>query len=424
MGEQKIPTRGPIKGLTAAKLNSKLDPGKYHDGGGTGLFVLVDKRGSKFFVQRITFKGKRHEIGLGSFPTVSLSSARDTARTNKQLARDGTDPRKTAGDTIQDITFAEAANQYMSFKILDFKNDKHIAQWQSTLETYAFPVIGAKVVRDITLDDILRILQPIWTSKTVTASRLRGRIENILNWSKVKRFRDGENPAHWRGNLSELLPTPFKINKTKHHPAVPFMDMPRWWANLNTRNGIGKKALQFCTLTLTRSKETRGMRWDEIEYLHPDRAAEFGCSAIWTMAPYRKKAGRLHTIPLQNIAVNILKSLEAHSQSEYVFASPKGRMISDMTLSAIMRRMHQDDLKEGRGYFDKLSKRPAVPHGMRSTFRGWAAEKGYSREMVRIQLSQKVGDDIDEAYMRADMFAQRASMMEDWARSIIGTHNV
>ena len=312
----------------------------------------------------------------------------------------------------------------MSFKILDFKNDKHIAQWQSTLETYAFPVIGAKVVRDITLDDILRILQPIWTSKTVTASRLRGRIENILNWSKVKRFRDGENPAHWRGNLSELLPTPFKINKTKHHPAVPFMDMPRWWANLNTRNGIGKKALQFCTLTLTRSKETRGMRWDEIEYLHPDRAAEFGCSAIWTMAPYRKKAGRLHTIPLQNIAVNILKSLEAHSQSEYVFASPKGRMISDMTLSAIMRRMHQDDLKDGRGYFDKLSKRPAVPHGMRSTFRGWAAEKGYSREMVRIQLSQKVGDDIDEAYMRADMFAQRASMMEDWARSIIGTHNV
>ena len=166
------------------------------------------------------------------------------------------------------------------------------------------------------------------------------------------------------------------------------------------------------------------MRWDEIEYLQPDRALKLGCSAIWTMPPYRKKAGRLHTIPLQNIAVDILKSLEAHSQSEYVFASPKGRMISDMTLSAIMRRMHQDDLKGGRGYFDKLSNRPAVPHGMRSTFRGWGAEKGYSREMMRIQLSQKVGDDVDEAYMRADMFKQRASMMEDWARSIIGTHNV
>ena len=129
MGEQKSSARGSVKGLTAAKLNSKLDPGKYHDGDGTGLFILVDKRGSKFFVQRITFKGKRHEIGLGSFPTVSLSSARDTARTNKQLARDGTDPRKTAEDTSQDITFAEAANQYMSFKILDFKNDKHIAKW-------------------------------------------------------------------------------------------------------------------------------------------------------------------------------------------------------------------------------------------------------------------------------------------------------
>jgi len=424
MGEQKSPTRGPIKGLTAAKLNSKLDPGKYHDGGGTGLFVLVDKRGSKFFVQRITFKGKRHEIGLGSFPTVSLSSARDTARTNKQLARDGTDPRKTAEDTGQDITFAEAAHQYISFKELEFKNDKHKAQWRSTLKTYAFPVIGAKVVRDINLNDILHILQPIWTVKTVTASRLRGRIENILNWSKVKGFRDGENPAHWRGNLSELLPKPFKTTKTKHHPAVPFADMSRWWADLNTRNGIGKKALQFCTLTLTRSKETRGMRWDEVEYLQPDRAAELGCAAIWTMVPDRKKADRLHTIPLPRAAVNILKSLEAHSHSKYVFASAKGKMLSDMTLSEIMRRMHEGDLKEGRGYFDKLSKRPAVPHGMRSTFRGWASEKGYSREMVRIQLSQKVGDSVDEAYMRADMFKQRASMMEDWARSIIGTHNV
>jgi integrase len=423
MGELINPTRGPVKGLTAAKLNSKLEIGKYHDGGGTGLFVLVDRRGSKFFVQRITFKGKRHEIGLGSFPTVSLSSARDTARTNKQLARDGTDPRKTTTNPNQDITFAEAANQYIGFKMLEFKNDKHKAQWRSTLETYAFPIIGAKVVRDITLEDILLILQPIWTSKTETASRLRGRIENILNWSRVKGFRDGQNPAHWRGNLSELLPAPFKIKKIRHHPAVPFVDMPRWWADLDTRKGIGRKALQFCTLTLTRSKETRGMRWDEVEYLQPDRAAELGCLAIWTMVPYRKKAGRLHTIPLQKTAVNILKSLAAHSQSEYVFASPKGQILSDMTLSEIMRRMHDGDLKEGRGYFDKLSKRPAVPHGLRSTFRGWASEKGYSREMVRIQLSQKVGDAVDEAYMRADMFAQRAAMMEDWTLSIIGAQD-
>ena len=423
MGELINPTRGPVKGLTAAKLNSKLEPGKYHDGGGTGLFVLVDRRGSKFFVQRITFKGKRHEIGLGSFPTVSLSSARDTARTNKQLARDGTDPRKTTKNPNQDITFAEAANQYIGFKMLEFKNDKHKDQWRSTLETYAFPIIGAKVVRDITLEDILLILQPIWTSKTETASRLRGRIENILNWSRVKGFRDGQNPAHWRGNLSELLPAPFKIKKIRHHPAVPFVDMPRWWADLDTRKGIGRKALQFCTLTLTRSKETRGMRWDEVEYLQPDRAAELGCLAIWTMVPFRKKAGRLHTIPLQKAAVNMLKSLAAHSQSEYVFASPKGQILSDMTLSEIMRRMHDGDLKEGRGYFDKLSKRPAVPHGLRSTFRGWASEKGYSREMVRIQLSQKVGDAVDEAYMRADMFAQRAAMMEDWTLSIIGAQD-
>jgi len=420
MGEQKNPTRGPIKGLTTAKLNSKLNPGKYHDGSGTGLFALVDKRGSKFFVQRITFMGKRREIGLGSFPTVSLASARDTARTNKQLAGEGVDPRKAETSPDANITFEDATDQYLSFKELEFKNAKHRAQWRSTLATYAFPQIGSKNVRDITLDDILMILQPIWTSKTVTASRLRGRIENILNWSKAKSFRQGENPAHWRGNLSELLPKPSKIKGGSNHPAVPLSDMPRWWLDLEKRIGIGKMAMQFCTLTLTRSGETRGMRWDEVEYLDPARAAEFGCEAIWTISAERMKMGREHSVPLQPKAVEILTSLKARSISKYVFASHRGKILSDMTLSEIMRRIHKSDVLAGRGYFDKRSKRAAVPHGMRSTFRGWAAEKGYSREMARIQLAHNVGDAVDQTYMRADMYAQRARMMEDWANSIIG----
>ena len=420
MGEVNSKVRKATKGLTTAQISGKLAVGKHHDGGGLGLFLRADPDGSKFWIQRITVNGKRPELGLGSFPTVSLAQAREAAWKNKQTIRDGNDPRDIKEVKTITPTFSQAVDEYLKFKLSEFRNDKHKAQWRSTLETYAFPVIGKKMIDAITVADVLSVLQPIWETKTETASRLRGRIENILSWAKVSGFRNGDNPALWKGNLSELLAKPSKIKGEEHQPAIALSDIKRWWIDLDQRDGTGKAAVQFMTLTVARSGEIRGMVWDEVEFLSADRAIDFGCAAIWTIPPSRMKMGKQHRIPLQAQAVEVLKSLEAASKSKFVFASSKGSPLSDMTLSALMRRMHQSDVTAGRGYFDGQSKRPAVPHGLRSTFRDWASECGYPREVAEMQLAHKVGSDVERAYRRTDMFAQRSAMMREWAKFIEG----
>jgi integrase len=414
MGEVNGKARKATRGLTTAQLNGKLTAGKHHDGGGIGLFLRVDPDGSKFWIQRITLNGKRPELGLGSFPTVSLAQAREAAWKNKQEIRDGKDPRDRNEPRASIPTFSEAVDEYLKFKLTEFRNEKHKAQWRSTLETYAFPFIGKKMINAITVGDVLAILRPIWEAKTETASRLRGRIENVLSWAKVSGFRSGDNPALWKGNLSELLAKPSKLKGEEHQPAIALTDITRWWADLALRDGTGKAAVQFLTLTLARSGEIRGMLWEEVEFLDDQRAYEFGCSAIWTIPANRMKMGRQHRIPLQAQAIRILRALEDTRETKYVFASSKGVQLSDMTLSALMRRMHQSDVKLGRGYFDAQSKRPAVPHGLRSTFRDWASEHGYPREVAEMQLAHKVGSEVERAYRRTDMFAQRAKMMEVW----------
>ena len=424
MGEVNSNTRKATKGLTTAQINGRLTVGKYHDGGGLGLFLRVDPDGSKFWIQRITLNGKRPELGLGSYPAVSLAQAREAAWKNKQTIRDGKDPRDRKEPQASIPTFREAVDEYLKFKLTEFRNEKHKAQWRSTLETYAFPFVGKKMINAITVTDVLAILQPIWEIKTETASRLRGRIENVLSWAKVSGFREGDNPALWKGNLSELLAKPSKIKGEEHQPAISLSDITRWWADLANRDGTGKAAVQFMTLTVARSGEIRGMVWDEVEFLDDRRSIEYGCAAIWTIPPTRMKMGRVHRIPLPSLALNILKSLEPTTNSKYVFASSKGSPLSDMTLSALMKRMHQSDLKAGRGYVDAQSKRPAVPHGLRSTFRDWASESGYPREIAEMQLAHKVGSDVERAYMRTDMFAQRAVMMNAWRLFVNGGTDV
>ena len=423
MGEEASKSRKATKGLTATQLNGKLAYGKHHDGGGLGLFLRADPDGSKFWVQRITLNGKRPELGLGSFPGVSLAQAREAARKNKQIIREGKDPRDVRAVKTAIPTFAEAVDEYLKFKLSEFRNDKHKAQWRSTLETYAFPIIGKKMVNSITVADVLSVLQPIWESKTETASRLRGRIENILSWAKVSGFRDGDNPALWKGNLSELLAKPAKLKKEEHHPAIALGDISRWWNDLGKRDGVGKVALQFMAFTAARSGEVRYMVWDEVEFLDGKRAIDFGCEAIWTIPPTRMKMARPHRIPLQTQAVKLLRMLEVGSKSQLIFPSSKSTPLSDGTLSALMKRIHNSAMNVGRGYFDAISKRPAVPHGLRSTFRDWASECGYPREVAEMQLAHKVGSDVERAYMRTDMFAQRAAMMIAWARFVDGGEN-
>lgn len=407
--------------LTVAKLNGKLRPGKYFDGGGGGLFVLVNKNGTKFFVQRLTINGRRAEIGLGSYPATSLVSAREAAADNKRLARQGLDPRIRINAAERVPTFEEASEAFLEFKIKEFSNAKHRAQWASTLQNYAFPKIGQLSVDVITVNDIQAVLQPIWFEKTETASRLRQRIEAILDWAKIKGYRSGENPAIWRGNLSGLLPNPSKIAGKKHFPAVPVNSVGKWWSDLQTRDGVGAQALAFLTLCASRSGEVRQMTWDQLDLFDEQKAAEKGYLGLWTIPAPVMKMRRVHRVPISRAAKDILLQRRLITNGPLVFPSRLGSQLSDMTMSQLMRRMNKANQKQDLSdYLDEESKKPGVPHGLRSTFRNWAAEHGFPNEMAEIQLAHKVGSETTQAYFRTDLLAARADMLERWSAFLQG----
>lgn len=416
--------RKPEKALTARFVETVSEPGKYFDG--HGLFLRVRTNGGKQWVQRINIHGKRTEIGLGSPPAVPLATARQLALENRGKAMLGGDPLQEKREARASLTFAVAVDKYLSSKLDEFRNKKHRKQWRSTLDAYAAPVLGAKQVAYITVQDVLRVLEPIWQTKTETATRLRGRIENVLSWATVAGYRTGENPARWKGNLSEMLPKPNKVAKAENQPALSLGDVSRWWAELAKRDGMAARALQFLTLTAARSGEVRGMMWDEIDFGPQDKTdappvATFATSATWTVPSSRMKNGREHRVPLTGETVALLKDLPRMDGSPYVFFAPRGGMLSDMSISAVMRRMQEAREKAGElGYLDLRSKRPAVPHGLRSTFRQWAAERGYPRDMAEIALAHFIGSEVERAYQRSDMLERRRNMMEDWGAFLRG----
>ena len=420
MGEEQAESTG--RGLTAAKVKT-AKPGKHHDGAGNGLFLRVDKNGGRFWIQRIVIRGKRREIGLGGFPVVSLAEARKVALANKQLAFAGGDPLAERRKSRETLTFADAVDRYLAAKLGEFRNEKHRKQWRATLDAYARPVLGDMPVRSVGVSDVLRAVHPIWASKTETASRLRGRIESILSWATVAGHREGPNPARWKGNLSELLPKAAKVAKTDNQPALALGDVPAWWADLTKRDGMAAQALQFLTLTAARSGEVRGMTWDEIDFGARDKTdrTDRTLAAIWTVPAPRMKNGREHRVPLTGDAVALLDALPRLDGSPFVFFAPRGGALSDMSISAVMRRMQEAEEKAGRpGWLDPKNKRPAVPHGLRSTFRQWAAERGYPRDMAEIALAHFIGSDVERAYQRSDMVERRRMMMNDWASFLRG----
>jgi integrase len=418
MGEtETAPKRRASSALTAAKVKT-AGPGKHHDGGGLGLILRVDPNGSRFWVQRITIHGKRREIGLGSPPIVTLAKAREAATENKTLLRAGGDPLAEKRKSRESITFAKAVESYLASKLAEFGNEKHRKQWFATLNTYARPRIGHLLVRAITTADVLRVLEPIWNEKNETASRLRGRIEAVLSWATVAGHRTGDNPARWAGNLKELLPKPSKVAKTDNQPALSLGDVARWWSDLGKRHGMAAEAMQFLTLTAARSGEVRGMTWDEVT-LDPANTAKR--AGIWIIPASRMKAGREHRVALTPDAVAILAALPRMEGSPFVFFAPRGGALSDMSLSAVMRRMQETEVKAGHtGYLDPQNKRPAVPHGLRSTFRQWAAERGYPRDMAELALAHFIGSEVERAYQRSDMLERRRAMMADWASFLRG----
>lgn len=386
-------------------------------GGVSGLLLQITPSGGRSWVLRVRVGQKRREIGLGGYPSVTLGQARDKAREIRNQVVEGIDPveqRKAlraelAAAQRRNLTFSAAMERYFESKLDAFKNKKHRAQWQSTLRTYAEPQLGAMDVNDITVQDVLRVIEPIWRTKTETANRVRGRIEAILSWATVSGHRSGDNPASWKGNLKELLPAPSKIKDATNFPALALVDLPRWAKAVSARQGMSARALEFVVLTCARSGEARGATWDEIDLER----------ALWTIPAQRMKAKREHRVPLSEAAVELLRRLPVMMGNPFVFPAPRGGELSDMALSQTMRRVHEADL--GGGFFDEQSKRPAVPHGLRSTFRDWVSEEtNYPNEMAEVALAHKISNAVEAAYRRKDMVEKRRRMMEAWANQIAG----
>ncbi len=389
-------------------------------GGVDGLYMQVTPKGAASWLLRIKVGNLRREIGLGAYPSVTLSQAREKARAHRKSIEAGRDPvleRKAAkaalvAAQLRGMTFEKAMADYLASKLEAFQNAKHRDQWRSTLETYAKPALGKMLVQDIEVQDILRALTPIWSDKPETAARVRGRIEAVLSWATVSGHRTGDNPARWAGNLKMLLPAVPKTARVVNHAALGIDDAPRWFALLAQREGLGARALQFLTLTAARSGEVRGATWAEIDL-------ERG---VWIIPPHRMKMKKEHRVPLPQAAVAILAALPRFAGNDLVFPAQRGGMLSDMTLSATMRRIHNADLAAGgAGFFDRTSRAPAVPHGLRSTFRDWAAERTrYAGEMAEVALAHRISNAAEAAYRRGDMIEKRRAMMTDWADFVGG----
>lgn len=413
------------KDLTALEVSRLRHPGRggnvtFAVGNVAGLMLQCTPTGARTWLLRTMVGAKRREIGLGGYPDVSLADAVRLARTTKEKIRQGVDPveeRKAmraalAAQQARGLTFSEAVDRYLAAKLDAFKNAKHRQQWENTLRTYALPTLGSMLVSEIAVQDVLRVLEPIWRTKTETASRLRGRIEAVLAWATVSGHRTGDNPAAWRGNLKELLPAPTKIAQETNQPALQLDDAARWFEALRSREGIACRALEFAALTACRSQEVRGATWDEIDLER----------ALWIIPASRMKMRKEHRIPLSPGALMLLRGLPRMADNPLVFPAAKGGQLSDMALSATMRRLHEADLAGGgAGFIDRVSKRPAVPHGLRSTFRDWVAEcTSYPGEMAEVALAHKITNAVEAAYRRGDMIEKRRQMMKAWSDFLAG----
>jgi integrase len=382
-------TRRITGALTAAKVATVKEPGKYHDGGGTGLFLRVDPNGARFWVQRITIRGARREIGLGTPELVSLAKARDTARENRRLAYEGLDPLQIRREARAVLTFAEAARKVHEIHLPTWRNEKHGAQFISTLETYAFPKLGNIRISDVTPADVLGALTPIWTKKPETARRVRQRIVTVMKWAVAKGWRK-DNPAE---SIDLALP---RVTKAKEHrQALPYGDVAAALATVQS-SGAGlstKLCLEFLVLCAARSGEARGAEWSEI-----DLAAK-----VWTIPPSRMKSGRPHRVPLSKRAIELLTEAKALTGGTgLIFPGTKaGKPLSDMTLSKLVKR----DLEIATDI-----------HGFRTSFRTWAQERSaFPREVAEAALAHVVGDTTEQAYARSDVFEKRRKMMESWS---------
>ena len=397
-----------VNALSPPAVRSK-GPGRHADGG--GLFLLVKPSGRRSWIYRYKLDGRERDIGLGAAVgpgSVGLADARAAAAELRRKVKAGIDPldeRVQLEDqaqaaaqeaAIRGMTFKSVADAYITAHEPSWRNAKHRAQWRNTLGTYAYPFMGDLPVADVSTTHIMAALEPIWSKKPETASRVRGRVESVLDYAKSREWRSGENPARWRGHIANLLPKRTKVAKVEHHAALPWAEIGTFMAALRAREAVAARALEFLILTAARTGEVLGARWSEMDMRRK----------IWTVPADRMKAGREHRVPLSAAAAAIVTSVKALRRSEiedgYVFPGGKTKLpLSQMAMLMLLRRMERDAI---------------TTHGFRSTFRDWAAEAtGFPHEMAEIALAHTVADKVEAAYRRGDMIEKRRRMMDDWA---------
>ncbi len=392
------------KALTALQVKRLTKAGAHLVGTVAGLGLNISDTGSRSWILRTKMGSKRIEIGLGSYPDTTLSAAHERARAAKDDIKNGRDPiaERKAKRAVIEWTFKRCAEAYIESHRTEWTNDKHAQQWENTLATYAHPKIGSMHVRDITIADVLRVIEPDWATKTETMNRVRQRIEAILAWAGVRGYRDKQNPAIWRNNLDQVLPKQSRVSKPEPHPALQIKDIQAFSQALRSADGQGAKCLYFLMLTACRSKEARGSTWSEIDL----KAAE------WLIPAERMKSDTAHRVPLSKAAIALLKSLPKFEGTDLIFVGNENKQLSDMTLAAVIKRMNKTELiwTDDKG-------RPIVPHGLRSTFATWAQENtNYATELREHALSHRVGNSTTQSYERGVQFEKRRAMMETWSR--------
>jgi integrase len=383
--------------LTAIKVSNIKAKGLYPDGG--GLYLRATSTGTKSWIFRFTRGGITHDMGLGPFPSISLARARELAAEAGRQRLEGHDPikareaqraaaRRAEAGTA---TFRHCAEQFIASREPGWRNPKHAKLWRSTLNTYAYPILGELSVAAVDTTLIKRVLEPIWTNKPQTASRVRNRMEAVLDWAKVSEFRDGENPARWRGHLDHLLPASSKVRRVQHHPALPYAQVPEFMDALRSRSGIGPRALEFVILTAARTHEALLAAWGEVDL----------GARMWIVPAQRMKGGREHRVPLCDRAVAILKVMEEVRQNELLFPGFKqGRPLGHMSLRRVLH-----DLRPG-----------ITTHGFRSAFKDWASETtSFPDHLSEAALAHTSADKVRTAYLRSDLFEKRRTLMEQWA---------
>jgi integrase len=387
-----------VKRLKDMQIRRLSKPGSYPDG--EGLYLQVRTSGAKDWFYRYEVDGKGRKRGLGSYPTISLEQARDDALECRQLRQQGIDPvdyakaqrQKEALDEAKSFTFKECALAYINSHQQGWKNRKHESQWRNTLDTYAYPTIGDIGVQDIDIGLVLDVLEPIWYEKTETASRVRQRIENILDWATVKQYRSGDNPALWRGRLDKLLPKRVKVQKPIHFPAMDYRDLPGYFQALRKRDSVATRALAFTILTAARNGEARAVTSDELDLK----------GKVWTIPDNRMKADREHRVPLSAEALKIIKEMEPFKRHTDHFIFPGQAHAKPISEASLLKIVKQQD-------------KTLTVHGFRSTFRDWCAEQtSFPREVAEAALAHSIRDKTEAAYQRGDLFEKRRQLMDQW----------